>query len=683
MGLALPLALLGLLAGLLPLIAHRVRRRDLPRRPLPTVHLLQRALAAQRAKRSLADVLLLALRIALIVVACMATAAPYVTARVAFGDGEVGSAAIVIDDSLSMMRQADGERLLARAAQGARDAIDALPPGSEVSVALGGAPARVLVLRTKDLASARAAVAELPELSHRGADLQGAARLALQQLTAGRHARRHLLILSDFASHTGLSPEDLQLAGADLRLERVGDPPARGNLTFGAVTCAPDPTTPGQTSVAFEVRAHGPAPERVTVRAGDGEPIEVTITDGAGRGTLHVATPDEDADPIVELELLNDDLLPEDSRRSVLLRGRGGLEVLMVNGDPQPATAQDELWYAARALRLAPQVGLPLRLTSIDAEGLRGHELSGTDVVVLANLPAPSGPTAQRLEAFVRAGGGLLVTAGKHVEPQRYNARLGNLLPAHIGAVEHGAAISLGAATTQPATTQPATPAAPGSLGDAAGLDRAVVHSRLVLEARSQPALAFSDGLPAVAMRRVGQGRVALLATSIDADWADLPYRPGFVPLLVNLTRSVASRSAEATVAKHPGEAMQIQVPPGATRMEVVTPGGFRHAYEELTGGSHVTLEDTLTAGAYRVLVAGPGGSMRAAPGLTRRVELPGEESDLQPAALPSADSVTTGDEATTAAVGAGTIRRDLSPLGFLFAGLLVVAEGLVRRRRR
>ena len=104
MGFGVPLALLGLLAAALPWLAHRIRRRDLVPRPLPTFALLQRAESKKRRSSGLTDALLLLLRIAIVAAASLALTAPYAIARLTFGDGGIASAAIVIDDSLSMSR---------------------------------------------------------------------------------------------------------------------------------------------------------------------------------------------------------------------------------------------------------------------------------------------------------------------------------------------------------------------------------------------------------------------------------------------------------------------------------------------------------------------------------------------------------------------------------------------------
>ena len=48
----------------------------------------------------------------------------------------------------------------------------------------------------------------------------------------------------------------------------------------------------------------------------------------------------------------------------------------------------------------------------------------------------------------------------------------------------------------------------------------------------AQVAIAYTNGAPALVTRSFGRGRVALLTTTIDRDWGDLPLRPGFVPLI-------------------------------------------------------------------------------------------------------------------------------------------------------
>ena len=190
MGLEAPLALFGLLAAAIPFIVHRLRRTDPVRRVLPTFALLQQAEAARRRTRGLTDLLLLAARVALLVVAALALGAPFVIARVPFGDGRPAATAIVIDDSMSMLRGRGGATLLARAVARAREVVASLPPGSEAALVLGGAAPRVLASRSDDLASIERSLDDVPTTSARGTDLRAAVALALQELRASRQTEQ-------------------------------------------------------------------------------------------------------------------------------------------------------------------------------------------------------------------------------------------------------------------------------------------------------------------------------------------------------------------------------------------------------------------------------------------------------------------------------------------------------------
>jgi hypothetical protein len=153
MGLEAPLALLGLLGVLIPLLLHRMRNRELPHVVLPTFALLTRALKKTQHKRAFTDMLLLLLRIGIVALAALSLATPYVRSRLSFGDGRLASVVLVIDDSLSMSRRDGGRPLIDRARSRALEVARALPDGSELAIVLAGKPARVLVPLTRDLAS--------------------------------------------------------------------------------------------------------------------------------------------------------------------------------------------------------------------------------------------------------------------------------------------------------------------------------------------------------------------------------------------------------------------------------------------------------------------------------------------------------------------------------------------------
>lgn len=668
MGFEAPLALLGLLAAAIPIIAHLVRRRDLPRVDLPTIALLERAQAQSKRRMRLVDLLLLIARILLVAMIALAVADPYFTVRLAYGDGRIASVAIVVDDSMSMGR--DG--LLEDAAERARSAIQSLPEGSEVAVVLAGKTPRLLVPRTTDLDAASEALERVTPTA-RGTAMTEAVVTATRELLGARHEARRLLIITDGAAHARLA--DVVWPEGDIGIDvvRVGDARGAPNRAVTAAMAVPDPTTPGAASISVEVRSFGAGDGAVplSLRRGE-ETLEETtleLSGGVGRTVLHGPLVSE-GDPSARVVVGGEDALAGDDARTVLLRPPTALRVLLVDGDPHPSRDRDELGFLVRALEMAPASGGAISHRVVDPDTLANTEVAGFDVVVLANVPTPSAVTADRLVEHVRRGGGLLVAAGDRVTPRPYAARLGDLLPA------------------RPSASGPLDPPLGIVRGEAAqivaegdtGLAQVSVAHRLLLEpslAESRVELAFTDGAPALVTGTHGRGRTAILAIPVDDDWSDLPYRPGFLPLVVELLERLSARPEIPDDVVAPGETVTLTPPPGSTRLAVLRPDGERVDHE---GSEPLRFERTELAGAYRVQVETETGALEDDSRSAFVVAPPVEESDLASAELPRFDQ---GREAGTSGA---VVRRSMAPWLFLLAGLLAIAEALLRRhpwRRR
>ena len=110
-------------------------------------------------------------------------------------------------------------------------------------------------------------------------------------------------------------------------------------------------------------------------------------------------------------------------------------------------------------------------------------------------------------------------------------------------------------------------------------------RGRLLLECEGSVPLRFADGAPALAISEVDRGKTALLATSLDADWTDLPLRPGYLPLLSQLVRTVANAVSSVRGSVVAGSPLELGVPPHASMLEVVAPDGERHRCERAVLG--------------------------------------------------------------------------------------------------
>ncbi len=664
MGFETPLLLVALAAAGLPIVAHLLRRRDLPVRLLPTVALLRRAEASSRRRMRLVDLLLLIARVLLVAALAFAIAQPFLAITLPYGDGTAASVAIVVDDSMSATgRGAPTPFEEARAR--ALAIVESLPPGSEVAHVLGGAPARVLVSRGDDLDASRAALAELAPDPGRGTDVLGAIERARHELAGAHHAARRMVVLSDHARHAGLAEVPVapgiqvafEVVGADAPIENAAVVDARATL---------DPTTPDLVSIAVELRGSpglGERPAELTLERG-GRVIantSVELGERGARATLHA--PIDPLDPAATVVLDVDDAIDLDDRRGVLIRPPAGVRILVVDGDPHPVRGNDEARFVARAIELAPERGGALQRRIVDPDTFAAMELARLEVIVLANVETPSPVSVARLREHVTAGGGLLIAPGDHFDARAMAAALGDLWPARpLDAITgdvpgpHGAGAEL----------------VPEG---ADGLGRATTRRRIGFEAlppgTSAP-LRFGDGSPAMVLFRHGEGTVAALATTLDDDWTDLPYQPGFLPLIVRTMRLLAPSESTSDAPHAPGDVVRFRAPAGARQLRLLDPDGDARTFDDLDAELAIA---ATRPGVYRAEVATRDRPLTAEPRLAFVVAPPGDESDLTPAEPPAAAGPELDDP------GGAVVRRPLAPWLFALAGILALAEATLRHR--
>jgi len=666
MGFEAPLALLALAAAGLPIVAHLLRRQDLPIRKLPTVALLRRAEASSRQRMRLVDLLLLIARILLVATIAIAISGPYWNRTLPYGDGTAASVVIVLDDSMSMTGRGGDDSPFERARERASDIVDSLPPGSEIAIVRAGAAARVPLSLSDDLDAARALLSDLDAPAARGTDVIGALERAAHELAAARHGDRRVVVLSDAARHARMS-ERPALPGIDVAFEPFGEDADASNAAIVSARATPDPTTPGMVSVAVSIRAssdlEGEGADLTLERAGETiANAHVELGPEGARVTLHA--PIDANDPAAQLVLDLDDALDVDDRRGVLLRPPAGARVLLVDGDPHPVRGADEARFIARAIELAPPDGGSLRRRTVDPDTFAAMDLADAEVVVLANVPTPSDATVDRLREHVEAGGGLLVAPGDHFDARAMVAALGDLLPARpLDAISAEVGGPRGAgAELVPAGER--------------GLSQTRTRRRITFEALgpgvSAP-LRFDDDSPAMVVGAVGDGRVAILATTLDDDWTDLPFAPGYLPLIVRTMRYLAPSGSTADAPFAPGETVTLRAPAGARQLRVTSPAGDARSFDSLD--APVRVEDTEAPGVYRVQIATRDRPLHEEPRLAFVVAPPADESDLTPGEPPEASG-------SSEARGGGTVvRRSIAPWLFLLAGLLALGEAGLRLR--
>jgi hypothetical protein len=544
----------------------------------------------------------------LLLVAGVAAAAEQLSQRRLWpAGGDARDVAIVLDASDSMSAAGDGETSFDRAVKEARTVVRSLRAGDAAVVLLAGSametPVPAPVSEREHLLTA------LEEASPVGGSLNApdALAAATDALAAGSNPGKRIVLITDgqrlgwnlrsdarwgyvSAGFDGLPTRPRTIlrilptlravrntavdgitlsrrvvgtdrrVGIDIRVANTGDEtfepePVRLSVDGQAIAeQRPGEIGPGSAATTrFEHRFAAPGRHVLTARFAGTDALRAD-------DTLHLVV-----DVLEELPVL----VVNGSATAQPLESPGQLIALALSPEPDPAAAQT---------LVAPVV--------IDAGDVAAAgDLSRYRAIVLADVPRLPGAVAERLERFVRSGGGLLIAPGRSAVDRFYNEWRREdgrpLTPAELT----GRIVPDEPARIIPDTLDhPALRlAADESRSDAA---EARIRSYWSLAPRQdvpsvRAAGRLSTGDPLLVERRLGRGRVVLSALSLGPDDSNLPSLSCYVVALHELTAHLAEPTQpQAEVV--PGEELRLELPlasrpgPQAVSAEAAGPGGLR-----------------------------------------------------------------------------------------------------------
>jgi hypothetical protein len=702
-----PLLLAGLALAALPVILHLINRKRAVRRWFPALEFLLRSNKRLARRFKLKQLLLLLLRMLLLVLLPLAMARPYLlSASGATADERLPTALVVVlDDSFSMGYVAGDESSFERARRLVLERVTSLRPWDRVALVLARDPVEAPVDELiEDHGRVRDAVAALEQPSFFPTDVLGALERAAEIHATGELPVRRTLVVTD---HTAagwaareLSPELLAQLGELELVDLVGDRP-RSNVALLGARFEPSTTGgEGDWDVTAVLRNFGALPRsdvRVDLRF-DGELLGTTLVD---------LGPDEETGVTFVTELGPGDLhrveltavvdgpdVPADNRYFATLHQDRNVNVLLVNGDPRTVRYRDELFYLERALVTGPEDDSGIRLDIVGVDGLTTFE--GYDVVVLANVDGLPRARVGELVQFVRAGGGLWFTVGSRVDPGRYNDVFGELLPKPLRSLRElcdPRDPDANLLATRIARLETAHPVfRVFDLPGGESIASVSVYSYMLLEpsplGAAETLMSYGDGGPALVEREVGAGRVALLTTTIDRDWTDLPIRTAFVPLARRLVRHLARRgAAERELPAIVGQRLVLDVEAmRPDRVTIVDPSGARFALTPEPPEPGRVSFVPLLPGHYEVSLD-IGGRTQPFDRLGFAANLNARESDLAPLdpGVTRAYEEALSADPSVAGAAVDVPERRISlwpPLLFLLLVALYVESGLSARRR-
>ena len=495
-----------------------------------------------------------------------------------FADGQK-DVAIVIDGSMSMSLPAvgggAGETNFDRALSEARAVVNACGPGDGVSLIVASAVPRVIV---GSPSADRAAVLDaLDGLSQPGGSLRTAPAIsaAIRSLRRGSNPAGKIVLITD-GQKVGWDVREAgtwrtlgrslrqRTGGADVIVRTLGAP---GELTNAAITdIRLDRRLIGvarEAQIDVHLRSTGtnPVPSAELRLLLDGEVIASrNLESGWAGGEVKVSFRHRFDNPgrhvlAARLDVLDD--MPGDNEAVRIVDVRSSLGVLVIDGADSDGLLESAADFIETALSVVPgrtsQAGggaktkpephrpaaKPLMkvkvLAAPDAGRVLDGKLDAYAAVVLADVPLLSKKQADKLAAYVAAGGGLLLAPGPRSRPEFYAGWRHNQM-----AVAPARLAKWNASADDPARLSPATfthPALASVAADGSDAGRALLTAWWRLKADpNDPGVGVAGlldtGEPLLVEREFGKGRVLMLAGALDARSGNLPTLSCFVPLL-------------------------------------------------------------------------------------------------------------------------------------------------------
>ncbi len=552
-----PLFLAGLLAVAVPIIIHLVRRYQGKLIEFPSLMFLRQLPVQSIRRRTIRDWPLLLMRIGALILIALAFARPVLQ----LGNEEDGiiqdalrEVVIVLDRSWSMDR---GERW-ERAVDEARSTLGSLVTPDRASLVVFDGVGSVIVEPTLDPGRVSAALDTIRPGwggTQIGAGLQAAGGI----LQASDRSRREIVLISDFQRRGWEDgPRDPLPEGTVLITTDVGDD-GLGSMIVSEITLEHTFTEGRQRvrPVARVIRQGEQAPSRAQILLElDDQETERQSVEIVSEGAVSISF-----DPITlpELGIRGAIRLESESSESMgepfrfVVSPSEIMSVLLVEG--AEGAERDTSPYLRSALTVSG--GSPVQVETRRTAAFSVAELENVDLVILNDIPLPSGASGTALQDHVMGGGGLFVVTGPESAPDEWSSTWDPFLPGRSGDVIERDP-GRGASLAQVDRDHPIFTLFRGAGGSGLGTPRFFRYRELDLPDEFSPPPAeitdemnedgpqvlarFDDGSPALAQRIVGGGRVLLWTSTLDNEWSDFPLHPVFLPVVREVVQFAAAR---------------------------------------------------------------------------------------------------------------------------------------------
>ena len=535
-----PFFLLGLAALAAPVLVHLVRRTRARHVEFPALYFVRQVPQRTIRRRTLRDLLLLALRCLALLLVVFAFTRPYFSRAGKAAETEgARSTVILIDASLSMRRAG----LFEEAKRRVQALVGEAAADERVALLSFGEGYEVIGRFDEDRNALRGALAGLSagyEATDYEQALRGAEALFRESKAGGA---RRVLVLSDFQA-TGWDaaraafklPPEVRLALID-----VADAP-EGNLAVtnvearGAVYGQKYADKLAVHVANFSDEERGPftldfqineqTVEKRELKLAPREEKVVEFTDfNLAEGTNRCA-----------VRLRSEDFAP-DNDFYFTLRREAQSKALIIDGSARGGDS----FYLQSAL--AAGGDLPFTFDVGGAGAVDPNAIGAHALVILNDAGLAPGALSEAVERFVESGGRLVIAAGPHTRPESFNRAFGRVAPATLTEavqLQRGESVAM----TALKSTHPVFEV----FRESGRMPAARVYGYQRAEPRVGASVlaSFEDGSPALVESGAGAGRVLMYNSTLGMGWSDLPLSPAYLPLVQQMVRYLGEREVSA-----------------------------------------------------------------------------------------------------------------------------------------
>ena len=551
------------LLAAVPIVLHFLMRERLQKVAFSAMRFLRKHSVETFARRRWLEWLLTALRVVCILILVTVFARPFF-AKSSVADHSAAEIVILLDTSRSM---SFGTRFADAQAEALKIVHEA-KPGVPLAILTFDRGGPGMFFEAADAAQVEDYIRGVRAIGG-STDILAAIDRVMDR-AAQKHSHGAVHLVSDMQASGISHNRDIRRlpASYSLNIHTVGgkDAPVEGGVAVEGGSFSAD-ITPGEHNFSISVRVFNRGPERdVDAKLNvDGKQWAVKRLH-LPRNDQTVATlnctlrePGEFAGEVLLTGAPA--LLAGDDRFNFVVRVVAKVRVAIVNGHPSSDPKEDAALYIYTALNAGSE-------SACVAEVFKTlPKLDGVDLVVLASVSSLPSKDVERLSAFVKAGGGMLIAAGPGIVAEDFNASVGLLSPARLRNWSSGEETYLVPADSHHALVTHLVTEGKGDLSAA----RFEGWWEVKDSQDARVVLRYSNHRPALLEKQFGKGTVVLFANSADLRTGDFPLRGIFVPFLRESLRNLLNRGEKSSAL---GIGDTLAVPAGGSVVLMNAPHG-------------------------------------------------------------------------------------------------------------